>query len=48
MGDAEQLGEDDAGLAQAEVVGLEAGEDQVGGLGANGLGEQVGEGQRVA
>ena len=41
MGDAEQFGEDDAGLAEAEVVGLEAGEDEVGRLGADGVGEQL-------
>ena len=46
--DAEQLGEDDAGLAEAEVVGLQAGEDEVGRLGADGVGEQLGERQRVA
>ena len=27
---AEQFGQDDAGLAEPEVVGLQAGEDQVG------------------
>ena len=48
MGDLEQFGEDDAGLAVAEVIGLKAGEDQVGVLGADGFGDQAGHAEGVA
>ncbi len=46
--DAEQLGEDDAGLAEAEVVGLQAGEDEVGLLLLDGVGEELGDAEGVA
>ena len=42
VGQAEELGEDDSGLAEAEVVGLQAGEDQVGLLVFHSCGEQAG------
>src|ERR1019366_5705768 len=45
VGDAEEFGQDNAGLAEAEVVGLQAGEDKVGRLGADGVGEELGEGE---
>jgi hypothetical protein len=44
---AEQLRQYDAGLSVAEVVGLEAGEDQVGRFGFQRGGEQAGRSERV-
>jgi hypothetical protein len=48
VGQAEQFGEDDAGLAQAQVFGLQAGEHEVGALLLDGGGEQAGYAQGVA
>ena len=48
VGQAEQFGKDDAGLALAEVVGLQAGEDEVGALRLDGGGQQAGHAERVA
>ena len=44
---AQQFGQDDAGLAVAEIVGLQAGEDQVGRFGPDGGGQQARGGQRI-
>ncbi len=48
VGQVEELGEDDAGLAEAEVFRLEAGEDQVGRFRRDGGGEQAGYAEGVA
>ncbi len=48
VGQAEQFGDDDAGLAEAQVFRLQAGEDEVGILLPCGLGEQAGYAEGVA
>jgi hypothetical protein len=48
VGQAEQFGDDDAGLAEAQVFGLQAGEDEVGILRLDGGGEQAGYAEGVA
>lgn len=48
MGKAEQLSHDDAGLTVAEIVGLQACEDEVGVLGFDGRGEQASDAERIA
>ena len=48
MGQTKQLGHDDAGLAVAKIVGLQAGEDEVGIFGLDGRGEQSRDAERVA
>ena len=47
VGQVEQFGEDDAGLAQAQVFRLQTGEDEVGRLGLDSGGEQAGDAQRI-
>ena len=47
VGDGEEFGEDDAGLTEAEVVGLEACEDEVGLFVADGGGEEAGDAEGV-
>ncbi len=42
------FGDDDAGLAEAEIVGLEAGQDEVGALRADGFGDEAGNAEGVA
>jgi len=42
VGHPEKLGEDDAGLTEAEIVGLEAGENEIGLFVANGRREKAG------
>ena len=44
---AEQFGEDHAGLSEAEVVGLQAGQHQVGRFGLDGFGEQPRDRERI-
>ena len=48
VGHAQELGHDDAGLAVAEVVGLQAGEDEVGALRFGGGGKKLGDAEGVA
>jgi hypothetical protein len=48
VGQAEQFGHDDAGLPQAQVFRLQAGEHQVGVLGLDGGGQQARHAERVA
>ena len=44
----ENSGKNDAGLAEAEVFGLQSGEDEVGLLGLDGGGEQAGDAEGIA
>jgi len=46
--DAEEFGQDNAGLTEAEVVRLETGEDQVGRLGLDGVSKDLGYAESVA
>ncbi len=48
VGQAEEFGDDDAGLAEAEIFRLQAGEDEVGIFLLDGGGEQAGDAERVA
>ena len=43
----QQFGHDDAGLSVAQIVGLQAGEDQIGLLGVGRFGQQLGHAQRI-
>ena len=47
MRQAEEFGEDDAGLAETEIVRLQAGQHQVGRLRLDGLGEHARHGERI-